>query len=361
MRRPWYVRLRRYIVANLRVVILLWRRFRLSLSLFLAIIVVGTLIVWLGYLDPDTHLPISFGKALYAVFGMLFLQSTISFPEGPMEILFFVIPILGLSVVAQGLISFSLLLLDRRNPSGEWTVALASTYSGHVVVCGLGHVGFRVLRQLLEFGQEVVAIEQDTRVAFIERAQRAGAPVVAGDATDLEVLRQAGTERAQAIVVATNNDLVNLEVVVNARQLNPGIRVVLRMFDADLAEKMGSVLGVQMALSASAIAAPAFATAAIHSGVTHSFFLEGELLNVSEVVVRPAGQLAGWTVQRLEDELDLSVVFHQRGENRDMRPPDSLQLQGGDKVVVFATLEQLGQLERLNCPRRKREQPASPD
>ncbi len=353
MLRRWLLRLRRLLLANVRVTILLWRRFRLSLSVFVAIIVLGTLILWLAYVDPTTQQGISFGQALYGAFSMLFFQSSLPFPEGPLEVLFFVVPILGLGVVAEGIISFSLLLLDRRNPSGEWTVALASTYSQHVVVCGLGHVGFRVLRQLLEFGQEVVAIELDTRVAFIERARRAGAVVLAGDATDLEVLRQAGTERAQAIVVATNNDLTNLDVVIKARQLNPDIRVVLRMFDADLAEKLGPIFGVQMALSASAIAAPAFATAAIREGVTHSFVLEGQVMNVSEMVVRAGGQLVGRTVQQLEEMADLSVVFLQRGQQRDMHPAAEACLQGGDKVVVFATLEQLAKLERWNQRARR--------
>jgi voltage-gated potassium channel len=280
---------------------------------------------------------------------MLFFQTAVPFPHGPLEILFFVVPILGFSVVIEGLVSFSLLLWDRRNPSGEWTVALASTYSGHVIVCGLGHVGYRVIRQLLEYGQEVVGIEKDSQTAFLERVRKMDVPVVMGNATDGEVLRQAGAERALAIVIATNNDLVNLEIAMNVRQLHPDIRIVLRLFDGDLAEKMGKLLGIPTAFSASAIAAPAFATAAIRAGVTHSFFVEGELLHVSELVVCEGGDLVGQTVHNLEAELDLSVIFHQRAGKRDMHPPDDLALVPGDKVVVFANLEQLAQLERLNC------------
>ena len=88
--------------------------------------------------------------------------------------------------------------------------------------------------------------------------------------------------------------------------------------------------------------------------MTHSFFLEGDLLHVSEVIVRPEGRLAGRTVRQLEEELDISVIFHQRGQARDMHPDADLHLETEDKVVVFASLEQLGQLERLNRPPRKR-------
>ncbi len=352
MARRWSHRLRRQVLANLRVIVLLWRRFRVSLTLFAGVVVGGSLILWWGYVSPDTGQRLSLPEALYAVFSMLFFQQAVSFPEGPLEILFFVIPILGLSVVAEGLVSFSLLLFDRRNPAGEWTVALASTYSGHVVLCGLGHVGYRTTRQLIDYGYEVVGVDKDPHAPFLERVRRLGVVVILGDATKEEVLRQAGIDRAEAIVVATNNDLINLEIVMQVRELNPGLRIVLRMFDPDLAEKIGQLFGIRTAFSASAIAAPAFATAAIREGVTHSFTLEGELLHVSELIVRAEGDLVGWSVQRVEDQLDLSVIFFQREGKRDMHPADDLALQAGDKIVVFASLEQLGELERLNCPSR---------
>jgi Trk K+ transport system NAD-binding subunit len=350
------------LLANTRVVILLWRRFRLSLSLFLGIVGLGSLLLWLGYVSPDAHERLTYPEALYATFSLLFFESVIPLPHGPLQALFFGIPILGLSVVAEGLIRFSLLLLDRHNPTGEWTVALASTYRGHIVVCGLGHVGYRVVQQLLEFGQEVVAIERNPEAPFLDRVRRMGVPVLIGDASDTERLRQAGIEAAQAVVVATNDDLMNLRIVLNVRSLNPDIRIVLRMFDPELAERMGKGLGIRTAFSASAIAAPAFATAAIREGVTHSFVLEGDLLHVSEVTVHPEGKLAGRSVQEVEEELDLSVVFCQRGTQRDMHPAGHLLLEGGDKVVVFASLEQLARLERLNCPpTRKRRRDAACD
>lgn len=356
-------RWRRHLLANGRVIVLLWRRFRLSLSLFVGVVGLGSLVLWLTYTAPYGGERLTYPEALYATFALLFFESTVPLPHGPLQALFFVIPILGLSVVAEGLIRFSLLLLDRRNPTGEWNVALASTYRGHIIVCGLGHVGYRVVKQLLEFGQEVVAIERNPDAVFLERVRRMGVPVLIGDASDVDRLREAGTEHAQAVVVATNDDLMNLRIALNVRSLNPDIRIVLRMFDAELAEQLGKGLGIRTAFSTSAIAAPAFATAAIHEGVTHSLVLEGDLLHLSEVLVRPEGELCGRTVQEVEEQLDLSIVFHQRGGRRDMHPAAHLRLEAGDKVVVFASLEQLARLERLNCPlsKRDRARPACDD
>lgn len=350
----WRQRLRRYLEANLRAVILLWRRFRLSLSLFVALIGLGSLVLWWGYSSPVDGGQLSYPEALYTVFSMIFFELTVPFPHGPLQILFFVVPILGLSIVAEGLIRFNLLLIDKNDPSGEWTVALASTYSGHIVVCGLGHVGYRVVRQLLDFGQEAIALERNPQAPFVERVQQLDVPVIEGDATNARDLERAGVRRAQAIIVATNDAMMNLEIVLAARELNPDIRIVLRMFDADLAQKIGQVFDIKTALSASAIAAPAFATAAIREGILHSFFLEGELQHISELIVHPEGQLIDRTVQALEQALDISIIFHQRGQNRDMHPAADMPLQSEDKFAVFASLEQLSQLERLNCPPRRR-------
>lgn len=347
-------RWRRQLLANGRVVVLLWRRFRLSLSLFAGIVAIGSLLLWLAYRSPYGAERLTYPEALYATFSLLFFESTVPLPHGPLQVLFFLIPILGLSVVAEGLIRFSLLLLDRHNPTGEWNVALASTYRGHIVVCGLGHVGYRVVKQLLEFDQEVVAIERNPDAPFLERVRGMGVPVLVGDASELERLREAGVEHARAVIVATNDDLMNLRIVLNVRALNPDVRIVLRMFDAELAERLGKGLGIRTAFSTSAIAAPAFASAAVHEGVTHSVVVEGDLLHLSEIFVRPDGELCGRTVQEVEEQLDLSVVFHQRGDRRDMHPASDLRLEAGDKVVVFASLEQLARLERMNCPPSQR-------
>jgi Trk K+ transport system NAD-binding subunit len=337
-------------MANLRTMVLLWKRFRLSLTLFAAVIGLGSLLMWLGYTYPQTGGRLSYPEALYAVFSMLFFESVVPLPHGALQIIFFVVPILGLSIVAEGIIRFNVLLLDKNNPSGEWTVALASTYSGHIIVCGLGHVGYRVVQQLLSFGQEVIAVEKNPQADFAGSVQESGVLVIQGDASKLDVLDKAGVERAQAIVLATNDAMMNLSIALDACELNPDIRVVLRMFDADLAKKIEQGFGIRVALSASAIAAPAFATAALREGVTHSFFLEGDLLNVSEVIIHPQGKLVGQSVQEAEEGLDFTIVFHQRGETRDMHPPARMCLKAGDKLVVVATLEQLNQLEQLNCP-----------
>ncbi|MBY0230329.1 MAG: NAD-binding protein, partial [Gemmataceae bacterium] len=102
---------------------------------------------------------------------------------------------------------------------------------GHVVVCGLSTVGFRVTEELLRLGERVVVIEQDGANRFVTTARRLGAAVMTGDPSILEVLKQANAGAARAIVSATDNDLTNLEVTLLVRELNAGQRVVLLLND----------------------------------------------------------------------------------------------------------------------------------
>ena len=64
--------------------------------------------------------------------------------------------------------------------------------SGHIVVIGLGNIGYRVVEELLRQGERVVVLaRRSTTNPFMATARRQGAAVVNGDATLVEVLRQA--------------------------------------------------------------------------------------------------------------------------------------------------------------------------
>jgi len=192
------------------------------------------------------------------------------------------------------------------------------------------------------------------RCAFAAEVRDQGVPVVVGDARRPQVLRQAGVDRARAIVAATENDPANLEIALSAREINPGIRVVLRLFNESLAEKVSGAFDIQAAFSTSALAAPAFAAAATRSDVTRSLYVDDLLLNVSQVTVAAGSRLAACTVGDLEQGADLSVVFYRSADGgvADFHPADAMRLAPGDRLTVFASLEALGRLDRLNAPAR---------
>lgn len=148
---------------------------------------------------------------------------------------------------------------------------------GHVVVVGMGSIGFQVVRELTAVGVPVVAVDAEADQPFLADV-RSRASVVVGDARLSETLERAGIATAQAVVAAADNDSANLGIGLGARRLNPGIRTVVRLFDADFARKVESALGIDVALGASRIAAPTFAASALYQDVVKAFIVQDRLL-----------------------------------------------------------------------------------
>jgi len=152
-----------------------------------------------------------------------------------------------------------------------------SRRQGHIVVVGIGTVGYRVVRELKRRGETVVAIEHKETSEFVEAA-RSLATVVVGNARAEETQRRAGLTGAKAVVAVTDDDLTNLGIGLAAKQAHSGCRVVLRVFDGALAEKMRGRLDVAAVLSASGIVAPTFVGAVLCPETLSGFVLGDHLV-----------------------------------------------------------------------------------
>jgi Trk K+ transport system NAD-binding subunit len=222
---------------------------------------------------------------------------------------------------------------------------------GHVVVCGLGNVGYRVVEELLAAEARVVVIETDRNNRFLASARRLGAAVVNGDATVHEVLRQANAGTARAVVVATGQELANVEVALLTRELNPTQRVVVRLSDADLAETLREAANVRLALSVPALSAPAFVAALFGDRVQCALRIGSQLLMVVEVTVPPGDDfLDGRDLKAVAAEYNLLpvAVVGSNGEIR-QRPIDG-KLIAGDQLTAVAALPDLERLFRRERP-----------
>jgi Trk K+ transport system NAD-binding subunit len=217
--------------------------------------------------------------------------------------------------------------------------------SGHVIVCGLGNVGFRVVEELVQSRERVVVVERAADSRFVATARRLGVAVIIGDARVREVLRQAHTATARAVIAATSDDLVNLEVALIVRELAPQMRVVLRLWDTHLAETLREAADVRLALSVPALAAPAFVAALLGDWVQSVFLAGGRMLAAVDVTVGPADvYLKGHSVRSLCTDYRL-LPAALLGKDRVPRTPILEQeLQEGDRLTAIAALPDLERL-----------------
>ncbi len=146
---------------------------------------------------------------------------------------FAVVAILAASLTAailEGRLSHS--LRRRRNMK-----ALANL-EGHQIICGLGETGISAARELRATGRSFVAIDPDASKMEHALRQVGEFPHVVGDPTFDEVLEEAGIRRAAGLLVASNDDRVNVFIVITARGLRPDMRIVARAVDPQTSGKL---------------------------------------------------------------------------------------------------------------------------
>lgn len=170
-----------------------------------------------------------------------------------------VFPLLGFGLIGEGVVRLGMLMFSRRLGEKEWMTVMASTFRDHVIICGLGHLGYRLLGQLAARTRELVVIERDPGCVHLGHARDLGAAVLVRDMRDDHALGEAGIAQARVIVVASNDDLANIEVALDARRMNPKIRVLLRLFDQRIADKFKDAGIIDEAFSSAALAAPVVA------------------------------------------------------------------------------------------------------
>lgn len=221
---------------------------------------------------------------------------------------------------------------------------------GHVVVCGLGNVGFRVAEELLRADVSVVVIDPAREGRFQSTVRNHGAAVIPGDATVADVLRQANVRSARAVVAATSSDLVNVEVALTARELVPQGRVVVRLSDADLARALRESTNVQLAIAVPQLAAPAFVAALYGDRVQSVFLVGGRLLAAVDVVVEAGEAVEGETVRAVAMDFRLAPVALIGAEGKSPAELTDYRLRPGDQLTVIAALTDLDRLYRRDRP-----------
>ncbi len=106
----------------------------------------------------------------------------------------------------------------------------------HVIVCGYGVVGGKVVETLVSRDIKFVVIENDPKK--VVRLNELGYTAIEGDATHSKVLRDAGIERARAIAICLDDDAKNLFAVLTARDINKKLFIAARANDEFVREKL---------------------------------------------------------------------------------------------------------------------------
>ena len=318
--------------------------FRWTLLALLAATAIGAAVFAFGPVDNGAR-PV-FWRALYGAWMALLAQQF--FAPGPWYVALInaIYPLLGVVLIGEGIVRLGWLMISRRRGEKEWMKVMASTYRDHVIIAGLGHLGFRIYEQLRDADVDVVILDSDDDNPFVIQAKADGAAVLIRDMQEDQSLIDAGVQHARAIIIATNKDMANLEAALDARRMNPNIRVVMRLFDQRIAEKIRGALTVDVAFSSSSLAAPIVAAMALETKVLSSIVIGGVPHVVSELKISPNSALAEKRVDEIELGYSLRVLARTGANDSRLQSPPApaTVVQAGDTLVVHTATNQLASL-----------------
>jgi Trk K+ transport system NAD-binding subunit len=253
-------------------------------------------------------------------------------------------PLLGFVIIGEGIVRLSILLVSKKHGEKEWMRVMASVYRDHVVLCGLGKLGMRVLEELVAAGVSVVVIEKDETDRFLPQAHAMNVPVLVRNMKEDQSLIDAGVEYAQAVIIATNDDMANIEVAIDSRRLNPKIRVVMRLFEQTIAEKISGAFIVDAAFSASSLSAPMVAAMALETRTVHAMMINGVQYVAAEVIVADRSGLVGRPISELEQAHACRVLALTRQAQTQSPPPLTEKIASGDTLIVHTAADKLTEL-----------------
>ncbi len=223
----------------------------------------------------------------------------------------------------------------------------------HVIVCGVGHTGRQVVHELAESGVDWVAIERDPDRIEWMHAQFPDALVLHGDATDDEILRSAGLERASGLVACLSADTDNLFVCLSARDLAPELTIVVRAYEEATTEKLYRA-GATHVVSPNVSGAVRMASVLIRPSVVSFLDVATRSSNLNlrmeQLTVPSSGPITGKTLMeaRIPQQTGLIVIAtREAGADEHgfvFNPSAETRLDPGDEMIVLGTPEQIDRL-----------------
>jgi voltage-gated potassium channel len=317
------------------------RRVLVTFALLVLIALTGTLGFKLLSLDPRT-------TWIDALFMTVTTMTTVGYGEivplgqgGRLFVIFFLIA--GFAIVSYGAIEIGQWLfsaemrkfLEKRRMDHE-----IQKLHDHFIVCGFGRMGWTICEHLRDRNKPFVVIDTDETLLHAGCTGRNWRYVV-GDASDDQVLTQAGITRAKALATVLPTDADNVYVALTARLLSSKLEIIARASDEEAALKLERA-GANRVVSPYSTGAQKIARFMLNPNIED--FLEiadhrGQDLELADVQITADSPYIGKKLMET-DLRDLGVMIvgiRRRNGERLMPPPGNATIEAGDCLFAFGS------------------------
>jgi voltage-gated potassium channel len=253
--------------------------------------------------------------------------------------------ILGVGTLFYGLVTvteffvaghLAELLHERR------TQRMIDATSDHFIICGYGRVGQQVARDLRAAGARYVVIDPDPE--NLEKAGGIGIRLIEGEASNDDILRRAGVERARAVVACADSDAENIFITLSVRELNPDAAVVARASVEDSESKLLRA-GASRVVSPYKSSGSEMARLALHPQVSGAIEIASDH-RLEEIEVTPGCEGEGRSIGDIRGGSFIVGVRAPDGTFT-AQPPAERVLTAGDVVMALGTNRTMERLEAL--------------
>jgi len=221
----------------------------------------------------------------------------------------------------------------------------------HYIVCGHGRIGKVICQLLHENRRPFVVIENNPDEVTNLTAE--GFYVVAGNASDEEILRKASVDKAKGLIAVVSSDAENVYTILSAKELNPGLFVLARSSGEKNAETKMLRAGADKVISPYYIGACRMAQLVMRPTVIDFIDLtvrSGELgLRLEELSISGKAAFVGKTLSEsgIRKEFDLIVVAIKRqGGEMQFNPNFDTRILEGDILVVLGEHSNIQKFEK---------------
>ena len=218
---------------------------------------------------------------------------------------------------------------------------------GHFIICGESQTGRYVVDELLKTRKPFVVIETDKdKLAVLGER---GIPYVEGDATTDAVLEAAGIERASGLITTLHTDAENLFVVLTAKGLNPGLRVIAKAVDEESRQKLQKV-GADGVVMPNSIGGLRMVSEMVRPNVVSFLDLmlrsKDQTIRVEELSIDPDSSFVGKTLTETGIVYlpDVTVVALKQDGGYLINPPRDTVLLGGMVIIVMGVVTAIEQV-----------------
>lgn len=215
-----------------------------------------------------------------------------------------------------------------------------------IVIIGGGHVGLGVARALETRTEKlrVKVIEKNRAIAENAADHLQRTIVLNGDGLDMDILLEAGIDRADAILAVTDDDKTNLLVAVRAKAAGCQMAIAL-VNDPSLVSLMGP-LNIDAYINPRATTVSSILRHIRHGRVRAIYSIGDTEAEVIEAQVLSTSPLAGQIIRDISFPEGVLVGAVLKGD-KVLKPHGDLRMEDGDVILLFALTKDVAEVERL--------------